>query len=168
MPAQDSTPAAPSSPAASPDDPDAAASALRDAEAARSRAQLQAQLVPAWYGPSAAALLTAYSVGMGLAHAEGTAGLWTWAGLPVILLGLGLARLRKRSTGVLVGRTGARKRAVALAVVAAFLLVAGVCLLLGLGVPATVAVTGTALGLGVWVHAVQQNRTVERKLREYV
>ncbi|WP_411143285.1 hypothetical protein [Streptomyces sp. x-80] len=168
MPAQDSNPTAPSSPAAPPDDADAAARALRDAGAARNRAQLQAQLVPAWYGPSAAALLTAYSVGMGLAHADGTAGLWTWAGLPAILLGLGLARLRKRSTGVLVGPSGARKRAITLTVLAVVLLVWGLCLLLGLGVPATVAVTGTTLGLGIWVHSARQNLTVERKLREHV
>ncbi|MFJ2400539.1 hypothetical protein ACIOUE_04495 [Streptomyces xanthochromogenes] len=162
MPTQDRSPDAPFL------DADAAASALRDVEAARTRVELRARLVPSWYGPSAAALLAAYGIGTGAANSHGINGIWGWAGLLAVLLGLGLARLRKRATGVLVGRSPARKRAVALSVAAALALVWGVCLSLGLGVPVTLGVAGVVLGLGVWAHSARQNTTVTRKLREGV
>ncbi|NLU70403.1 hypothetical protein [Streptomyces sp. HNM0574] len=172
MPAQHGDPAAPA-PAGETDalgGAEAAAAAsgdLREAEAARERALLQAQLSPAWYGPAGALLLSAYGIGMGAVYDADGIGLWPLVGLPVLLAAIALGRIRRRRSGVLVPRSHSRRRGAAVAGVVVFAGVWGVCTLaLGLGEQVSLGITGTALGLWTWGQCVLRNVTVRRKLRE--
>ncbi|MGW8374588.1 hypothetical protein [Streptomyces sp. ODS28] len=142
-----------------------AATALRGAEEAERRARLQARLVPEWYGPVAAVLLAVYSIGTALIRDAGIGLLWPVTGPLVILLALGLGRAARRRTGVVARPTPARQWAVFGVTAAVFAAVYAVCWLAGLGTSASLAVTGTALGLAAWAYFARRNATIRRELR---
>ncbi|MCX5343227.1 hypothetical protein [Streptomyces atratus] len=155
---------------------DAATSALRDIAAARTRARLQARILPAWYGPTSGAVLGIYFVvAQRLLEADRILVqqwvLWPLAGLVVFAL----RRALRRSRGVIQPRSaesGAERRKQILTIlaptIAAAGLVGGVCWAVGGGAHATVVAVAVTLGLGYWAGFARHNAVIRRQLQELV
>ncbi|MCX4550510.1 hypothetical protein OG204_14160 [Streptomyces sp. NBC_01387] len=153
---------------------DGATDALRNIDVARERAALNSRLMPAWYGPAAAAALIVPAAGEAWAGSKGA-----WGALLSLVLSLGglavviaLAVAVKRAARVQVSRSLSsrlRQRWLGLLVAVAAGVVAWVvCSLSGLGAGATRITVFTLWGLGVWCVCVVRNAAIKQKLGELV
>ncbi|WUT01101.1 hypothetical protein OHA46_32340 [Streptomyces sp. NBC_00708] len=156
---------------------EAATDALKEVEAAQSRALLQARLLPAWYGPAAGLFLAAYAVfAVRLAETHQIL-IQQFVAWPVALLAvLGVRRAARRGTGVrgagqgYAGEGGADRRKQLVIALFSMLVAAcvagGGCWALGAGVQAVVLAAAVGLGLGAWAGLARRNAVIRARLRE--
>ncbi|WP_405779762.1 hypothetical protein [Streptomyces sp. NBC_00859] len=152
---------------------DAAASTLRDVEAAQTRARLQARNAPAWFGPVYAAVIAVFFfAGRAAADAHSP-----WVLVPTVLMllaALTLVRARRRSTGVklyettVFGSAPGTRRITAVAL----LLIAGgagaLCWNLASGTLTTNLVGAAAVFVALCALSAWRNIVVRRQLQARV
>ncbi|MFI7103701.1 hypothetical protein ACIBK8_30660 [Streptomyces sp. NPDC050161] len=169
MPAQENTPDG--GPYATAPSADSAASALQDVDTARTRAALRARLTPAWFGPTAAAVLILPRAGDIWGDGKGAAALLSLllslAGLVAVCV---LVRAGRRGSGVMVtepwGARVMRNRVPVIALVAAFGLALLACWQLGADEPTTRVVVSFVAAIGVWAARLWRNATIKQQLRD--
>ncbi|WP_329117817.1 hypothetical protein [Streptomyces sp. NBC_01465] len=146
--------------------------ALRYVEGFKEQAHLRSTLMPGWYGPVAAATVTAPAAGQ--AWASGRGGLWLLASLLLPFAGLAailiLVRTARRRTGVVVSQPLAarlRRRWLALAsVLVADLVVLALCLQFDIGRNGTLLLTSVTSGIGAWIVVAVRNASIRQRLQD--